>query len=86
MPKAVVFLLLKRCTKVPGKAKTKLNAVLTALGATSRSWELKECFHRFWLYRSPDRKEPNLSPTSPFTQAAYHRRQEWTIIRLKVEK
>jgi len=47
------FLLLKRSTKVRGKARAKLNAVLAALGATSRAWELKESFRRFWLYRSP---------------------------------
>jgi len=47
------FLLLKRSTKVRGKARAKLNAVLASLGATSRAWELKESFRRFWLYRSP---------------------------------
>ncbi len=47
------FLLLKRASKARGKARTKLNAVLASLGATSRAWELKESFRRFWLYRSP---------------------------------
>jgi transposase len=47
------FLLLKRSTKVRGKARAKLNAVLASLGATSRAWELKESFRRFWTYRSP---------------------------------
>jgi len=47
------FLLLKRSTNVRGKARVKLNAVLASLGATSRAWELKESFRRFWLYRSP---------------------------------
>ena len=47
------FLLLKRSSKVRGKARAKLNAVLASLGATSRAWELKESFRRFWLYRSP---------------------------------
>jgi transposase len=47
------FLLLKRSTRVRGKARAKLNAVLASLGATSRAWELKESFRRFWLYRSP---------------------------------
>ena len=47
------FLLLKRSTKVRGRARAKLNAVLASLGATSRAWELKESFRRFWSYRSP---------------------------------
>lgn len=47
------FLLLKRSTRVRGKARAKLNAVLASLGATSRAWELKESFRRFWSYRSP---------------------------------
>lgn len=63
------FLHLKRCTKVRGKARNKLNAVLAALRATSRSWELIESFRRFWLYRSPDRKEFILSSTSSLTQS-----------------
>jgi transposase len=47
------FLLLKRSSKVRGKAREKLKAVLASLGATSRAWELKESFRRFWAYRSP---------------------------------
>lgn len=47
------FLLLKRGTRVRGKAREKLKAVLASLGATSRAWELKESFRRFWQYRSP---------------------------------
>ncbi len=47
------FLLLTRGTKVRGKARDKLKAVLASLGQTSRAWELKESFRRFWLYRSP---------------------------------
>jgi transposase len=47
------FLLLKRGTKVRGLAREKLRAVLASLGQTSRAWELKESFRRFWLYRSP---------------------------------
>ena len=38
---------------VHGKARDKLNAVLASLGQTSRAWELKESFRRFWSYRSP---------------------------------
>jgi transposase len=48
------FLLLRRGTKVRGKAREKLKAVLASLGATSRAWELKESFRRFWQYRNPD--------------------------------
>lgn len=47
------FLLLRRGSKVRGKARDKLKAVLASLGATSRAWELKESFRRFWQYRSP---------------------------------
>jgi transposase len=47
------FLLLRRGTKVRGKARDKLKAVLASLGQTSRAWELKESFRRFWQYRSP---------------------------------
>jgi transposase len=47
------FLLLRRGTKVRGKARDKLKAVLASLGATSRAWELKESFRRFWQYRNP---------------------------------
>jgi transposase len=47
------FLLLRRGTKVRGKARDKLKAVLASLGATSRAWELKESFRHFWQYRSP---------------------------------
>jgi transposase len=47
------FVLLKRGTRVRGKAREKLRAVLAALRQTSRAWELKESFRRFWTYRSP---------------------------------
>ena len=46
------FLLLKRGTRVRGKAREKLRAVLASLDATSRAWELKESFRKFWTYRS----------------------------------
>ena len=51
--KGARFLLLKRGTRVRGKARAKLKAVLGSLGATSRAWELKESFRKFWQYRSP---------------------------------
>lgn len=47
------FLLLTRGTKVRGKVRDKLKAVLASLGQTSRAWELKESFRRFWQYRGP---------------------------------
>lgn len=47
------FVLLRRGTLVRGKARDKLNAVLASLRQTSRAWELKESFRRFWAYRSP---------------------------------
>jgi len=47
------FLLLKRSTKVRGRARHQLKSILAALAQTSRAWELKESFRRFWRYRSP---------------------------------
>ena len=46
------FLLLRRGTRVLGHARIKLKAVLRSLRQTSRAWELKESFRRFWHYRS----------------------------------
>jgi len=46
------FLLLRRGTRVRGRAREKLRAVLGSLRATSRAWELKESFRKFWTYRS----------------------------------
>lgn len=46
------FLLLKRGTRVRGKARQKLHAILGSLHATCRAWELKESFRQFWRYRS----------------------------------
>lgn len=47
------YLLLRRGTRVRGRAREKLQAVLKSLRATSRAWELKESFRKFWRYRSP---------------------------------
>jgi transposase len=47
------FTLLKRRSRVRGKARTKLNSMLKALKRTSRAWELKESFRHFWSYKSP---------------------------------
>jgi transposase len=46
------FLLLRRGTRVRGRAREKLNNVLASLKTTSRAWELKESFRKFWTYRS----------------------------------
>lgn len=46
------FLLLKRGSRVRGRARTKLNAILKSMRQTARAWELKEAFHKFWKYRS----------------------------------
>jgi len=46
------FLLLRRGTRVLGQARETLKAVLRSLRQTSRAWELKESFRRFWRYRS----------------------------------
>jgi transposase len=46
------FLLLRRGTRVRGKARDKLRAMLACMRATSRAWELKESFRHFWSYRS----------------------------------
>jgi transposase len=47
------FVLLRRGTRVRGKAREKLRAVLASLRQTSRARELQESFRRFWAYRSP---------------------------------
>jgi transposase len=46
------LLLLKRGTRVRGKARAKLHAILGSLHDTCRAWELKESFRHFWRYRS----------------------------------
>jgi transposase len=43
--------LLRRGTRVRGRARQKLNALLASL-ATARAWELKEIFSHFWKYKS----------------------------------
>lgn len=47
------FTLLKRGTRVRGKARLKLHAMLRSLRQTARAWELKESFRQFWRYKSP---------------------------------
>ena len=51
--KGVKFLLLKKGSRVRGKARAKLNDTLCSLYDTSQAWVLKEAFGKFWKYRSP---------------------------------
>jgi transposase len=45
--------LLRRGSRVRGRARQKLNALLASKLATARAWDLKETFRYFWHYRSP---------------------------------
>ena len=44
--------LLRRSSRVRGRARQKLNALLASKLATARAWELKETFSHFWKYKS----------------------------------
>jgi len=44
--------LLRRGSRVRGKARKKLDALLSSKLATARAWELKEIFAHFWKYKS----------------------------------
>lgn len=44
--------LLRRGSRVRGKARLKLNALLASKLATARAWTLKESFEHFWHYKS----------------------------------
>ena len=44
--------LLKKGNGVRGKARQRLDAVITSKLATARAWLLKESFLHFWSYRS----------------------------------
>jgi transposase len=44
--------LLRRGSRVRGRARQKLNALLASKLATARAWELKEAFAHFWRYKS----------------------------------
>jgi transposase len=44
--------LLRRGSRVRGRARQKLNALLASKLATARAWELKESFFHFWKYKS----------------------------------
>jgi len=45
--------LLRKGSRVRGRARKKLNALLASKLATARAWRLKESFHHFWTYKSP---------------------------------
>jgi transposase len=44
--------LLRRGSRVRGRARQKLNTLLASKLATARAWELKEAFSHFWKYKS----------------------------------
>jgi transposase len=44
--------LLRKGSRVRGKARSRLKALLASKLATARAWELKEAFQQFWKYRS----------------------------------
>src|SRR5438105_4868462 len=44
--------LLRRGSRVRGRAREKLNALLASRLATARAWDLKESFRYFWHYKS----------------------------------
>jgi len=44
--------LLKKSSRVRGKARQRLNSLLASKLSTARAWMLKESFQHFWTYRS----------------------------------
>ena len=44
--------LLRRGSRVRGRARQRLNALLASKLATARAWDLKETFSHFWQYQS----------------------------------
>jgi transposase len=51
--KGARFVLLKRRSRVRGKACERLHDALIALKETSQAWVYKEAFRRFWRFRCP---------------------------------
>jgi transposase len=45
--------LLRKGSRVGGKGRQKLNALIASKLETARAWELKEAFLHFWKYKSP---------------------------------
>jgi len=52
--KKMRWLLLRRGSRVRGRARVKLDALVASKLATARAWSLKDCFQHFWHYKSPD--------------------------------
>lgn len=52
MLKAMRWKLLRRGSRVRGRARSQLNALVASKLATARAWILKETFEHFWSYRS----------------------------------
>lgn len=50
--KKMRWILLRRGRRVRGKARNKLNALLSSKLATARAWMLKDSFEHFWTYKS----------------------------------
>ena len=50
--KRMRWTLLRRGSRVPGRARQRLNTLLASKLQTARAWELKETFAHFWKYRS----------------------------------
>ena len=50
--KSMRWPLLRKGSRVRGRARKKLNALLESKLDTARAWELKEVFHHFWTYKS----------------------------------
>jgi transposase len=45
--------LLRKGSRVRGRARKKFNTLLANKLATTRGWRLTESFHHFWTYKSP---------------------------------
>jgi hypothetical protein len=45
--------LLRRGSRVRGRARVKLDALVASKLAIARAWTLKDCFEYFWHYKSP---------------------------------
>lgn len=50
--KGLRWTLLRRGSRVRGRVRDQLTAVLASKLATARAWELKEAFQHFWTYKS----------------------------------
>jgi transposase len=50
--KSMRWKLLRRGSRVRGRARSQLNALVQSKLATARAWMLKETFHDFWHYKS----------------------------------